>query len=454
MEGAMSDVRIGPARRGLIGACRVPSDKSIAHRALLLGAAADGLTRIQNCQAGADNRRTMDFVRALGVAVREGPSGEIRIAGGGWDALRVPTDVIDCGNSGTTMRLGAGLIAGRAFEARLTGDASLQRRPMGRIIEPLRAMGADIRSEPGDGRPPLLIRGGLLRGITHRLQVASAQVKSAVLIAGLQAAGETVVLEPEPTRDHTELLLASFGVSVRVEPYGTAPDPVGRRISVLGGSHLQGASVSLPGDFSSAAFFIVAALLVEGSDLIIEDVGLNPTRTGLLEVLRAMGASYETEVSPESAGREPIGTVRVRSSALRGTAVDGRMIPRLIDEVPLLCVAAACAEGATTVTGAAELRVKESDRIAAMATELRARGVGVEELPDGLVIEGNGPAQRGRLPLKGGLARAYGDHRMAMAMAVAGLVAEGGIRIAAADAELAEVSFPDFHSGLQALMRG
>lgn len=446
----MSDVCIGPATRGLTGACRVPSDKSIAHRALLLGAAADGLTRIRNCQLGADNRRTMEFVQALGVVVREGAAGEIRVAGGGWDTLRAPTGIIDCGNSGTTMRLGAGMIAGRSFEARLTGDASLCRRPMGRIIEPLRAMGADIWSEPGDGRPPLVVRGAMLRGITHRLEVASAQVKSAVLLAGVQAAGETVVLEPEPTRDHTERMLESFGVPVRVEQYGSGPASAGRRISVFGGSRLRGTTISLPGDFSSAAFLIVAALLVDGSDLVIEHVGLNPTRTGLLEVLRAMGASCDTEVLEQDSASEPMGRIRIRASLLRGVTVDARLIPRLIDEVPLLCVAAACAEGMTTVSGAAELRVKESDRIAAMATELRARGVRVEELPDGLVIEGKGPARRGRLPLHGGEARGYGDHRIVMAMAVAGLVANGGVRLM--HPELAEVSFPHFYGRLQALM--
>jgi 3-phosphoshikimate 1-carboxyvinyltransferase len=275
-------------------------------------------------------------------------------------------------------------------------------------------------------------------------------VKSAVLIAGLQADGETAIIEPEPTRDHTERLLTSFGAPVRVEH---DPEAGGhRKITVLGGTRLQGTSLTLPGDFSSAAFLLVAALLVGGSELLVRDVGLNPTRTGLIDVLRAMGASVDVDHSAVS-GAEPVGSVWAKASQLRGVTVASGLVPRLVDEVPLLCVAAACAEGVTTVTGAGELRVKESDRIAAMASELRARGVRVEELPDGLVIEGNGPVRRGgSLPLRGGTAASHGDHRIAMALAVAGLVADGGIRVE--DAEVADVSFLGFYDRLQGLAGG
>jgi 3-phosphoshikimate 1-carboxyvinyltransferase len=446
----MSQVTIGPGG-ALRGEVTVPSDKSIAHRALLLGAVADGLTRVQRCALGADNRSTLDLVRRLGVVVRQ-VDDEVRIAGGGWDGLRPPTEPLDCGNSGTTMRLGAGLLAGRPFAATLIGDDSLSRRPMGRVIEPLRMMGADIRGATGE-RPPLHVHGGPLRGITYRLPVASAQVKSAILIAGLQAEGPTTVIEPQPTRDHTERLLRQFGASVRIDAESSGGTGSGKRITVQGQQRLQGTLVVLPGDFSSAAFLLVAALLVEGSDLVVRDVGLNPTRTALLDVLRQMGADLEIGEVGRSDEPEPRGWIRARHSALRGVEVDPALIPRLIDEVPLLCVAAACAEGMTRVTGARELRVKESDRIAVMAVQLRSRGVGVVELPDGLEIRGNGGGTApGRLPLRGGGAESKGDHRIAMAFAVAGLVAEGGISIDGAEA--VEVSFPGFWDHLRRWPRG
>jgi 3-phosphoshikimate 1-carboxyvinyltransferase len=424
----------------------MPSDKSIAHRALFLGAVADGLTRILGREIGADNRSTIGVLRSLGVPVREGAGGEIRIAGGGWAGLRAPAGFLDCGNSGTTMRLGAGVLAGRPFEATLTGDASLSRRPMRRIIEPLRAMGAEVESRGPGGCPPLVVRGGRLRGIRYTLPMASAQVKSAVLLAGLQAEGETTVVEPEPTRDHTERLLRDFGVDVRIEPAVDGPQGAGRRITVGGGARLRGQTVSLPGDVSSAAFFVVAGLLVEGSEIEIADVGLNPTRTAYLDVLREMGGAVDIEPARAATGGEPFGTIRVRASRLRGVTVAPALVPRLIDEVPILCIAAACAVGPTTVTGATELRVKESDRLAVMARALRDRGVGVEERPDGLVIEGAGE----RLPLRGGRGSSCGDHRIAMALAVAALVAEGGMLIE--EAEAAEVSFPGFYARLRALV--
>lgn len=444
---------IGSATRPLRGELEVPGDKSIAHRVLLLGGVAQGVTRLHNCGVpGADVRSTIGFLRAVGVVVREGAD-EIRIAGGGWTALGPPADAIDCGNSGTTMRLGAGVLAGRPFTARLTGDASLRRRPMSRIIDPLRSMGADIHGEGDGGRPPLVVRGGPLRGVVHRMGVASAQVKSAVLLAGLQASGETTVEEYEPTRDHTERLLPAFGVPVRIVAREPDGEPGVRAITVAGGTPLAGASLSLPGDFSSAAFFIVAALLVPGSEVVIRNVGLNPTRTGLLAVLARMGASVEIEQAAAATAPEPVGSIRVRGGSLRGVTVEPGLVPRLIDEVPILCVAAACAEGTTTITGAAELRVKESDRIAVMVRQLRAQGVAVEELPDGLVVQGRPSGRPGStLPLRGGVAESGNDHRVAMAMAVAGLVAEEGTCIDGAEA--ADVSFPGFYARLRSLLGG
>lgn len=439
----MATVTIGPASRPLRGRCQVPSDKSIAHRALFLGAVADGLTRIHHCEVGADNRSTIGVLRSLGIPIQEGVGGEIRIAGGGWGGLQPPAGVLDCGNSGTTMRLGAGMLAGRPFEATLTGDASLVRRPMGRLIEPLRAMGADVESRWPGGCPPIVVRGGSLRGIRYTLPVASAQVKSALLLAGLQAEGETTVVEPEATRDHTERLLGDFGVDIRIEPEPDGPGN-GRRITVTGGARLRAQAVTLPGDVSSAAFLIVAGLLVEGSEVEITAVGLNPTRTAYLDVLRDMGAAIDIEPT-RGGGAEPVGTIRARASRLHGVTVAPALVPRLIDEVPVLCIAAACAEGPTTFTGAAELRVKESDRIAVMAGALRDRDVAVEERPDGLVIEGVGEGR----PLRGGRGNSHGDHRIAMALAVAGLVAEGGLVIDGAAA--AEVSFPGFYARLRAL---
>jgi len=324
---------------------------------------------------------------------------------------------------------------------------------MSRIIEPLRSMGADIQSEGEGGLPPLIVRGKPLHGVVHRMTVASAQVKSAVLLAGLQAAGETTVVEPEPTRDHTERLLPAFGVPVRIgERDGHGPNP-GRTITITGQTRLAGASLTLPGDFSSAAFFIVGALLVPGSEIVIRNVGLNPTRIGLLAVLEEMGASFEIDRGSAEAAPEPVGSIRVRGQALRGVTVDASLMPRLIDEVPILCVAAACAEGSTTITGAAELRVKESDRIAVMARELRAQGVTIEELPDGLVVRGRpfGPPGSA-LPLQGGTVASGNDHRVAMAMAVAGLAAQDGTCIE--NSEAADVSFPGFYARLRSLLEG
>jgi len=425
----MRAVRVSPPRGALRGTVPVPGDKSLAHRALLLGALAEGTTEVANFPGGADTLSTLAAIRALGAgATRDGATVRIDGRGAALGGARV---TLDCGNSGTTMRLGAGLVAGGPGVVTLDGDASLRRRPMERVGEPLRAMGARVATT--DGHAPVVVEGGALGAVDWTLPVASAQVKSAVLLAALRARGTTRVREPLPTRDHTERLLGHFGVRVACTADGVA---------VEGGQPLRGASVPLPGDPSSAAFLVVAALLVGGSEVTVRDVGINPTRTGALTILRRMGATIAVADEREVAG-EPWGALRVRAGDLCGTEIVPAEIPAAIDELPVLCVAAALAHGETVVRGAAELRVKESDRIAALE-QLRACGVELETRADGLTIAG----RTGR-PLRGARIVTGGDHRIAMAFAVAGLVAEGGIEID--DAECVDVSFPGFFARLAEL---
>jgi len=408
----------------LSGEIAVPGDKSISHRAIMLAALAEGTSRIDGFLEGEDTRATAAIFGKLGVRV-ETPSASRRVVHGvGLHGLSASRDVLDCGNAGTGMRLLAGVLAGQAFDTTLTGDASLSKRPMRRVIEPLAAMGARIDSEPG-GLPPLRIRGGSgLRGIDYALPVASAQVKSALLLAGLYAQGETCVREPHPTRDYTERMLAAFGWPIAFEP-GLA------RLS--GGHRLRATDVVVPADFSSAAFFIVAASIVPGSRLLLRAVGLNPRRTGLLEALRLMGADIREHDAREQGG-ERVADLEVRQARLRGIDVPAELVPDMIDEFPALFVAAAVAEGTTVVRGAAELRVKESDRLAVMTEGLRSLGIAVDETPDGASIHGG--------TLRGGDVDSHGDHRIAMSFAVAGLVAQGAIRIA--DCANVATSFPGF----------
>lgn len=382
---------------------------------------AHGTTRIGNFGTAADNASTLTCLEALGVSVRR-DGARVEVEGRGYERLQAPGAVLDCGNSGSTLRMLAGILAGRPFRSVLTGDASLRRRPVERVAVPLRLMGA--RAESDGGKPPLVLEGGGLHGIRYDQTVASAQVKTAVLLAGLQAEGRTTVSEPELSRDHTERLLPAFGVGVARE---------GLAVSVEGGARLQATSLEVPGDASSAAFLLVAALVVPDSEVRVENVLLNPTRTAFLDVLRDMGADLETRATGSEP--EPIGVVTARSSRLRGTTVSPAVVPALIDEVPILAVAAAHAEGTFTLTGAAELRVKESDRLSALAEGLTRLGVSLEELPDGLVVHG------GR-PLKGAAVRAHDDHRIAMSLAVAALTAAGTSEIEGADC--ASVSFPEF----------
>ena len=412
--------------RALSGDFAVPGDKSISHRAVMFAALADGSSRIDGFLEGEDTRATAAIFARMGVDI-EAPSPSCRIVRGvGIDGLRAPDGELDCGNSGTAMRLLAGLLAGQAFDSVLVGDASLSRRPMLRVMAPLRRMGASITSEDGE-RPPLRIAGGRrLEGIGFDSPVASAQVKSAVLLAGLYAQGETGVREPHPTRDYTERMLAAFGW-----PVDHAPG----RARLSGGHRLSARDIEVPGDFSSAAFFIVAACLVPGSELLLRSVGVDPRRTGLLEALRAMGADIR-ELDRRDGVCGPVADIAVRHAPLRGIDLPEALVADMIDEFPAFAVAAACASGTTRVTGAGELRVKESDRISAMATGLDALGARVSETADGMVIEGG--------PLRGGRVDSLGDHRIAMAFAVAAQRAGGEVVID--DVANVATSFPGFEA--------
>lgn len=395
----------------------------------MLAAIADGETRIHGFLEGADCLATLRAIEAMGVTVTR-EDDVLHIAGVGREGLSAPGAPLDLGNSGTSMRLLAGLLAGQSFDSELTGDASLRRRPMGRVIEPLRRMGAEIAGESGD-TAPLRIRGGReLHGIRYRSPVASAQVKSCLLLAGLYADGETAVEEPAASRDHTERMLEAFGVEV---------SRGGNTAGLRGGQRLTGGSLHIPGDLSSAAFFLVAAAIVPGSELRIESVGVNPTRAGVLDILRAMGADIAVE-NPREQGAEPVADLRVRGGGLKGIEIDPALVPLAIDEFPAIFVAAACAEGETVLRGAQELRVKESDRIAAMAEGLTVLGVDCEALPDGIRILGG--------PLSGGVVDSHGDHRVAMAFAVAAARAEDPITVR--DVANVDTSFPGFVEAAQA----
>ncbi len=409
----------------------MPGDKSISHRAALLGGIASGITLVEGFLRADDCLSTLRCLRALGVRIDD-DANRLVIHGAG---LRESTAVLDVGNSGTTIRLLAGILAGQPFHSVLTGDASIRRRPMDRVVEPLRRMGARISGEDGGRLAPLSIDGGGLRGISYVAPVASAQVKSAILLAGLFGEGETVVQEPSLSRDHTERMLGGFGVTVARE---------GLAARVRGPATLRGTALRVPGDLSSAAYFLVAAALVPGSEVTVEGVGLNPTRTGVLDILRMMAAPVEVRDVHDDGG-EPAGTVTVRAGRLRGAVIGGDLIPRAIDELPVVAVAACLAEGETVIRDAAELRVKESDRIAALARELGRLGAAITPRPDGMVISG------GRR-FKSGRASSGGDHRIAMALAVAALCAEGPVTID--DPECIQTSFPEFEALLRQAVRG
>ncbi len=413
----------------LRGQATVPGDKSISHRSLLLGALADGDSRVEGFLPGGDNKATLDCVRALGIPVEEHGPTSLTIHGRGLRGLRAPDGPLNCIRSGTTMRLLAGLLAGQPFDTTLAGEAQLLRRPMRRVVDPLQAMGAEIESNGGFA--PLVIHGRPLRGRVHELPIASAQVKSALLLAGLYAAGPTTVREPGPGRDHTERMLTAMGATVRVEGLSVTVEPP---------HSLAPLALQVPGDLSSAAFLLVAAALIPGSLVTVTGVGVNPTRTGLLDVLQAMGAQVSLENEREQ-GNEPVADLVARASGLHGVEIDGETVVRMIDEFPALAVAATQAHGTTLVRDAAELRVKESDRIAAVVAELRALGADIEARPDGFVV-------RGPTPLHGAAVDSHGDHRLAMALAVAGMVAEGETVVEGS--ERVDDSFP----GFEAIIRG
>lgn len=406
----------------------VPGDKSISHRAVMLGSVAAGRTEVSGFLAGEDCLATAAAMRALGVDISQPAPTEMVIEGVGLHGLQAPTGDLDLGNSGTAMRLMAGLLAAQGFDTVLTGDESLRGRPMGRIVTPLTRMGAAIESDC-DGTPPLQISGGLsLQGIDYEMPVASAQVKSAVLLAGLYAAGETAVTEPAVTRDHTERMLRAMGASVRSDALGQ-----GTRVALKGGQALRACSIDVPADLSSATFIILGTLLSQGADILIENVGVNPTRTGVLDILVGMGAAIQLE-NPRTHGDEPVADIRVRASRLSGGPVDPELVSLAIDEFPALFVAAAAARGTTTFSGLEELRVKESDRIAAMADGLRRLGIRVDETPDGAVVHG------GRFT--GGEVQSFHDHRVAMSLAMAATIAEDVVVIR--DVDNVNTSFPGF----------
>jgi len=406
------------------GEIEVPGDKSISHRAALLGGMAHGETHVSNFLLGQDCLSTLRCLKQLGVpSERQGT--EVWIRGEGMEAWTEPTDVLDAGNSGTTMRLMLGALAGSPFVVTLTGDESLRSRPMRRVTDPIKQMGAQIMGRLGGNLAPLTMSGGHLQGQTIRTPVPSAQVKSAIILAGLRASGETRVEEPALSRDHTERMIRGFGIEVLSEK---------TVVRVHGGGRLTGQDVSVPGDISSAAFFLVLGSLVGRGKIILPNVGVNPTRTGILDVLRAMGADIELIDVSEICG-EPRATLCVRPAQLKGIEIGGDMIPRLIDEIPILAVAASLAEGETVIRDAGELRVKETDRICTVAEGLNALGAKVEELPDGLRIQG-------QHSLRGGQANSLGDHRLAMAWAIAGMLSKEGVSVE--DMAAADVSYPDF----------
>lgn len=416
----------------LRGTLTVPGDKSITHRAIILSALADGEAVISNYCPGEDCLHTARAFQAMGVSIAIEPE-RLRVAGKGLRGLQEPESIMDCGNSGTGIRLLAGVLAGQDFFSVLTGDASTRRRPMGRVVGPLREMGALIAGRRGGELAPLAITGAHLRGIAYRSPIASAQVKSSVLLAGLFAKGATSVTEPALSRDHTERLFDYLGIPLTRN---------GLTVSLPGQRSFAAGDIAVAGDLSAAAFFLVGASLAPNSDVTIIGVGVNPTRTGILEILQDMGAKIDL-VNPRVQAGEPVADLRVRSAPLHGIAIGPDRIPQTIDEFPILCVAAACAQGETVISGASELRVKESDRIATMATELRRMGAEIEERPDGLRVIG------GR-PLKGALCRSHGDHRVAMSMTIAGLVASGETQVE--DTACVATSFPEFDKKLRGLL--
>ncbi len=422
--------------KGLKGEVTVPGDKSISHRAVMFGALSEGKTEITNFLQGADCLSTIGCFRRLGIDI-ENQENTVTIWGKGLDGLSAPSGTLDSGNSGTTTRLISGILAAQPFTTTLTGDSSIQKRPMKRIIEPLSMMGARIESLNGNGCAPLQINGSPLHGIHYHSEVASAQVKSAILLAGLYAEGETAVTEPVLSRNHSELMLRTFGANIRSEGTTAVISPRPR---------LTGQKIRVPGDISSAAYFIAAGLLVPGSDILIRNVGINPTRAGILKAAKAMGG--HVSLLNENREGEPTADLHVVYRPLHGTVIEGDMIPTLIDELPIIAVMAAAASGTTIIRNAAELKVKESNRIDVMVRNLSAMGCSITGTEDGMIIEGKGSSE---LPLTGAVIDSFADHRIAMSFAVASLIAEGETTIRGS--ECVSISYPDFYSDLLSLTK-
>ena len=427
----MNTMRVQPVKR-LHGEIQVQGDKSVSHRAIILGSIAKGVSIVTNFLPSDDCMATMNAFRAMGTSIEDINESTVKIEGKNLYGLTEPADVMDMGNSGTSARLLCGLLAGQQFFSVMTGDSSLRRRPMKRVAGPLRNMGANILGRRDGDLLPLAIKGGELQGIHHRLPVASAQVKSALLLAGLYARGKTAVEEIPQSRDHTERMLRYFGINLEKD---------GNVLTIESGQKLIASDVHVPGDISSAAFIMVGASIVTSSEVVVRGVGLNRTRTGIIDVLKQMGANIEI-IDLRDVSGEPVGDVRIKYAPLKGTVISGSIIPRLVDELPVICIAAAVAEGETLIKDAAELRVKESDRIAVMAECLSSMGVDVETFDDGMRITG-------KKKLKGTVCHSHGDHRIAMSMAIAGLVAEGEMVIE--DTECIKTSFPRFEEMLRGL---
>ncbi|KGL44831.1 3-phosphoshikimate 1-carboxyvinyltransferase [Listeria sp. SHR_NRA_18] len=417
-------------KQGLNGTIRVPGDKSISHRSIMFGALAEGTTTVTNFLMGEDCLSTIGVFRALGVTIDVTPE-KIVVQGRGWDGLQKPAETLDVGNSGTTIRLMLGILAGRSFDAKIEGDASIAKRPMGRVMKPLREMGATFEAKEANFAPVKVI-GTKLDTMTYTLPVASAQVKSAIIFAALQAEGETTIIEKEKTRDHTEQMIRQFGGEIEVDDL---------TIRVSGGQKFRGQEVVVPGDISSAAFFIVAGLIIPNSKIRLENVGINPTRTGIIDVVQAMGGKITVEKT-SAVGDEPAGTITVESSDLKGIEIGGDIIPRLIDELPVIALLASQATGRTVIKDAEELKVKETNRIDAVVTELSKMGVALVGTEDGMIIEG-------QQNLHGATVKSYGDHRMGMMLQIAALLADSDVMLE--NAEAVKVSYPTFFEDVASL---
>jgi 3-phosphoshikimate 1-carboxyvinyltransferase len=428
----MSVKKLITNKSSLNGEITVPGDKSISHRAVMFGSISNGITKVENFLPGEDCLSSISCFRKLGVEINQNGS-HVTIVGKGMKGLKEPDGVLFVGNSGTTIRLMMGILSGLPFKAVLEGDDSIAKRPMTRVTVPLSKMGAKITGRNHGEYTPLTVIGQKLSGITYELPVASAQVKSAVLLAGLQAEGSTTVIEPIKTRDHTERMIKRFGGVV---------DHDAQKITVSGGQELKGTNIKVPGDISSAAFFLAAGAITSGSDIMLRNVGLNPTRTGIVDVLLDMGADITIEQYDESAS-EPAGDIRIKYSNLKGTIIEGELIPRLIDEIPIIALLAAHAEGRTIIKDAAELKVKETNRIDTVVNELRKLGANIEATEDGMIIEGSSE-------LKGGTVSAHGDHRIGMMLAIAALVSTGDVYLE--ESESVAVSYPDFFNDLHSLL--